>query len=140
MSQKLLEFLSKCTPGKPPRRIGLVILNMQHGGAERQFAGKLVQQGLEARVFGLRRLGRGSTSGPISSEFANVPVAVCEPHIVQTLRELTERFKPASGNKGNAPPETTSARNGGITDVQGAHPTGDTPVYFIFSRLNLLFC
>lgn len=96
MGERLLTFLETARSGNRPHRIGLVIGDLQPGGAERQaflFASKLSERGVEARVFALRHQGTTRSDRSIAAEFPGVAVTICESRPAQRLFPAGEALK-----------------------------------------------
>lgn len=96
MGERLLTFLETARSGNRPHRIGLVIADLQPGGAERQaflFASKLSERGVEARVFALRHQGTTRSDRSIAAEFPGVAVTICESRPAQRLFHAGEALK-----------------------------------------------
>ena len=99
MSQKILKFLAKGSAISHPRTVGLVILDMQPGGAERQaflLAQALSQRGgVEVRLFALRHQAKNLASSSIGAEFPDVPATICGPRAARQVFQRGEILKRA---------------------------------------------
>ena len=118
MSHRLLRFLSDGNLGNHPRSVGLVIYDLQPGGAERQaflLAQKLLRHGVEGRVFALRHQGKKRSYASLSMEFPHVPITICESRAARQVFRLRAILKRARWR--NVPP---------VPDMTGAVPERQT--------------
>lgn len=131
MTQKLLKFLATRAAISHPRRVGLVILDMQPGGAERQaflLAQTLLQDGVPVRVFALRNQRKNRASSSIGAEFPDVPVTICEPRAARQLFQLWEILKRAHRRTARRGAEKTGRAPGPSTSEVNIQPIVDGSV------------